>query len=222
MARRRTKERIIETARTLFHVRGFHATSLADILDKAAVNAGSLYYFFKSKDDLLLAVLDAYVELLGPAVMAPAFARTDDPIERIFRVLAGYRRMLIKSGCTLGCPIGNLALELADAGPAVHKKIALNFANWCRAIEQCLDAAAHRLPTDLDRARLSRFVLTVMEGGIMQARGHRSIRPYDEAVAQLRDYFNRLLKPRVRDRRGASKKSKDRAAGAVYRKEQKR
>ncbi len=52
--------------------------------------------------------------------------------------------------------------------------------------------AADRLPRDIDFERMSRFVLTVMEGGIMQARGHRDVRRYDDSVAQLRDYFDRL------------------------------
>ncbi len=191
-----TKERIIHAARELFHVQGFHATTLADIFNKAGVNSGSLYYFFKSKDELLLAVLDAYVDLLHPAVMEPAFARTEDSIERVFSVLDGYRQMLEVTSCTLGCPIGNLALELGATVPEAREKIALNFANWCKAIQQCLDDAADRLPADLDRARLSRFVLTVMEGGILQARGHHSVKPFEEAVAQLRDYFDRLLQQR--------------------------
>lgn len=191
-----TRQKIVEAARGLFHVQGFHATSMADILKKAEVNSGSLYYFFKSKDDLLMAVLEMYVELLWPAVMDPAFAKANDPIERVFAVLAGYREMLVMTGCTLGCPIGNLALELGDSKPEVRGKIALNFTNWCKAIEKCLDEAVDRLPADLDRERLSRFVLTVMEGGIMQARGHRDVKPYDDAVAQLRDYFDRLLGPK--------------------------
>ncbi len=195
VAKQDTRMKIVEAARELFHVQGFHATSMADILKKSGVNSGSLYYFFKSKDDLLLAVLDLYVDLLRPAVMDPAFATTDDPIERVFAVLAGYREMLVMTGCTLGCPIGNLALELGDSKPDVRAKVALNFTNWCKAIEQCLREAADRLPADLDRERLSRFVLTVMEGGIMQARGHRDVKPYDDAVAQLRDYFDRLLGP---------------------------
>lgn len=191
-----TRQKIVEAARELFHVQGFHATSMADILKKAEVNSGSLYYFFKSKDDLLMAVLEMYVELLWPAVMDPAFAKANDSIERVFAVLADYRAMLVMTGCTLGCPIGNLALELGDSKPEVRGKIALNFTNWCKAIEKCLDEAVDRLPADLDRERLSRFVLTVMEGGIMQARGHRDVKPYDDAVAQLRDYFDRLLGPK--------------------------
>lgn len=192
-----TRDRIVEAARELFYLNGFNATSMADILKKAGANSGSLYYFFKSKDDLLLAVLGWYEQMLWSMCMDAPFSQSNDPIERIFFVLDGYRQMLIQSQCTVGCPIGNLALELPDAKPEIRAKIALNFTNWCKAIQLCLDAARDRLPSGMDLPRLSRFVLTVMEGGIMQARSHRDVKHYEEAVEQLRDYFNRLLSGRA-------------------------
>lgn len=188
----KTKDRIILAARELFHTQGYHATSMAEILKKADANSGSLYYFFKSKSELLLAVLGWYEEMLYPEVMDPAFAMTADPIERVFAVLAGYREMLVMTHCTLGCPIGNLALELVDCEPEIRARIELNFTNWCKAIEKCLREAADRLPRDIDLEQMSRFVLTVMEGGILQARGHQDVKRYEASVAQLRDYFNRL------------------------------
>ena len=188
-----TRERLVLAAMELFHLRGYQATGLKDVLKKAEANSGSLYYFFKTKETLLIAVLDKYCELLHPQVIEPAFAVSDDPIERIFAVLQGYRRMLLSAEFKLGCPIGNLALEIGDACTEVREKIALNFANWCEAIRTCLEAAAERFPPELDHAALSRFVLAVMEGGIMQARAHKNIEPFDITVLQLRDYFDRLL-----------------------------
>ena len=52
-----TRERILRTAFQLFHEQGFNATGVATIAREAGVNPGSLYHFFESKDDLLLAVL---------------------------------------------------------------------------------------------------------------------------------------------------------------------
>lgn len=176
----------------LFHERGYASTGVAEIRKQADVRSGTLYHFFPSKEALLLAVLDRYVAMLMPAVMQPAFATTNDPIERVFAVLAGYREFLQGTGFRLGCPIGNLALEVATDLPTAREKVALNLANWCKAIQACLDAAGDRIPRDVDRAALARFVLTVMEGGIMQARAHQRIEPYDDAVRSLRDYFDRI------------------------------
>jgi hypothetical protein len=61
-------------------------------------------------------------------------------------------------------------------------------------IRKCLDDAGERVPAEVDRQQLAQFVLTVMEGAVMQSRAHASIAPFDAAVAHLRDYFNRLLR----------------------------
>ncbi|HWL94793.1 MAG TPA: TetR/AcrR family transcriptional regulator [Phycisphaerae bacterium] len=193
MTDKSTRDRLLDVAMRLFHEQGYAATGVSTILREAGVNSGSLYYFFPSKEALLDGVLDRYMELLWPEVIDPAFAQTSDTIERVFAVLTGYRQMLVITNCTMGCPIGNLALELSDTYPAVREKIKGLFEAWCAAIRKCLDEAGDRLPTYVDRAGLSRFVLTVMEGGLMQARTHRTLEPYDASVAHLRGYVDQLL-----------------------------
>ena len=81
-AKQDTRDRLIETARQLFLKQGYTATGVAEILQNAELNAGSLYHFFPTKEDLLLAVLERYKELLGPLVLEPVYARISDPMER--------------------------------------------------------------------------------------------------------------------------------------------
>jgi len=188
-----TRDRLIEAATELFYVQGYEATSVAEVLEKAEVNSGSLYYYFAGKEELLLAVFDRYKEMLWPAVIEPGFKRESEAIERIFAILQGYREGLLYTVFTGGCPIGNLALEVGDHIPEARKKVAENFSGWCGWIEKCLEEAGERLPASLDRGKLAQFVLTVMEGAVMQARAHGSIAPFDASVAQLREYFNLLL-----------------------------
>src|SRR5262249_12305201 len=155
-----------------------------------------------------------YKENIYPALLEPAFANTEDPIERIFELLGRYRNLILQTDCTYGCPIGRLALEVSPSQRAVHEKIAENFLGWTAAVRQCLLDAGERLPADLDRDQLSTFILTVMEGGVMQSRSHRSVKPFDESVAQLRDYFSRLLG----ENRGSFPASKTSAAAKPNRK----
>src|SRR5690348_9585967 len=107
-----TRERLLQAAMELFTTQGYDATSLAQVLQRAAVNSGSLYYFFKTKEDLLLSGLDFFKTLLYPIVMEPPFRRESDPIERIFAVLAYYRERLLLCDLQYECPIGKLALEV--------------------------------------------------------------------------------------------------------------
>lgn len=171
-----TQDRLIETAQVLFGERGYNGTSILDVLEKAKVNPGSMYYHFKTKDELLIAMLEKYRELLMPALTAPVWAKVSDPIERIFGLLAVYREAIVSTDFGYGCPIGRLAMEIDPGLREVHAGIAANFEGWSAAVQECLEAARSRLPKALDAKRLSRFVLTVMEGGVMQSRSYRSVR----------------------------------------------
>ncbi|HEY2068542.1 MAG TPA: TetR/AcrR family transcriptional regulator [Rhizomicrobium sp.] len=187
-----TKFRLTLTAQRLFAEKGYESTSVADILKAAGANSGSLYHFFPTKQDLLLEVLRLYRDGIYPMLLEPAWVGVDDPIEKIFALLAAYRRMLVGTECLYGCPIGSLALELHEPDPPVRELIAVNFDGWVAAVEGCYVEAGDRLLPDLDRHGLAVFTLTVMEGGVMQARAQRSLDAFDTCIAMLRDYVARL------------------------------
>ena len=189
---RDTRATIIATAMVLFWEKGYGSTSIADILGRAGVNSGSLYHFFPGKQDLLVAVLEGYRDGIWPMLLEPAWAGIDDPIARIFALLAKYRELIVMTECLYGCPIGSLALELHEPDPVVRQRMAENFDGWTGAIRTCLEQAGDRLAADTDLAALAEFVLTVMEGAVMQARTHRDVGYFDRAVAQLRRHFDHL------------------------------
>jgi TetR/AcrR family transcriptional regulator, transcriptional repressor for nem operon len=189
----------------------YNSTSVADVLHSAGVNSGSLYHFFPGKQDLLLAVLDAYHAGIGPMLLEPAWRGVADPLERVFALLAAYRQALALSDCGYACPIGSLALELHEPDQPVRERLAANFSAWRQAVLECLDAAGSRLPRDVDRPQLAAFVLSVMEGAVMQARTYRDLASFDGAVQQLRNYFTRLERaahPAMRTRKTHNKRKR--------------
>jgi len=191
-----TRQRIIESASRLFHEQGYGATSIAAILSDAGVNSGSLYHFFASKEAVLESVLEMYLARLYPQIMQPAELAEPDPLDRIFYLMDWYRTYMQSHACRLGCPVGNLALEVADNHPRIKLLLERNFRNWVGIIRNWLDEAAHRLPENYDLPALAGFILTVMEGGIMQSRAAGSVEPFDQSVAQLRSHIDALLQQR--------------------------
>jgi AcrR family transcriptional regulator len=185
--------KLVDAAMELFAYQGYGPTGLAQIAKKADVLPGSLWYYFPTKEDLLAATLERRQELLGPEVLDPVWAKVDDPIERVFALLAQYRAMLEVSSFEHGCPIGNLALEIGNTHPHSRELLAANFEGWLAAIEQCFRDAATRLPPSVEPGTLAVFVLTTMEGAVMLARTWRDFRAYDASVASLRDYVERLI-----------------------------
>jgi AcrR family transcriptional regulator len=196
-----TRDRLIEAARYLFWDRGFAGTSMADLLAHAEVNSGSFYHFFESKEALLRAVLEGYIHGLRPMVVDPAFSRTDDPVERIFAILEGYRGRILQTDYRYGCPLGRLALEIDPENRPAHKLIAQNFQGWIGAVRECVEQMKDRLPRKTDAEALSTYVLAVMEGGVMLSRSYGSVEPFDRTVKQLREHFRLLLLPKRKRQR---------------------
>jgi len=188
-----TRERLIESARYLFWERGFAGTSMAELLGHAGVNSGSFYHFFDSKEALLRAVLEGYLEQLRPMIVEPAFAVARKPLERIFAILAGYRERILATDSRYGCPLGRLALEIDSENAPAHALIARNFQAWIAVIRECLEEMKPALRPHTDLEALATFVLVAMEGGVMLSRSSRSVEPFDRAVAQLGEHFRLLL-----------------------------
>ena len=188
-----TRDRLIDSARFLFWERGFAGTSMAELLAHAEVNSGSFYHFFDSKEALLRAVLEQYIELLRPMVVNPAFASTPAPLDRIFAILSGYRERIIATDSKYGCPLGRLALEIDPENAPAHTLIARNFQGWIEAVRECIVEMKSSLPSGTDVDALATFVLVTMEGGVMLSRSYRSVESFDRAVAQLREHFRMLL-----------------------------
>jgi TetR/AcrR family transcriptional regulator, transcriptional repressor for nem operon len=128
-----TRDRLVMTAMKLFWENGYGSTSVADLLQAAGVNSGSLYHFFPGKQDLLLAVLEAYRGGIGSMLLAPAWKGVEDPIGRVLALLARYRQGIVQTDCVYACPIGSVALEIHEPDPPVRKALAANFEAWTDA-----------------------------------------------------------------------------------------
>jgi len=190
----------------LFWRQGYEATGVAQIQAEAGVLPGSFYFFFKSKEALLLAVLDRYMEILHSALRDPVVRKTRDPLERVFTLLDFYRKQIKESRFELGCPIGNLALELGNRSAEARQKLNALFDTWRAMVEAFFVEAQDRFPRGTDFKALSTFVLTTMEGGIMLARANQDVRQFDRAVKQLRNYLELMqigtkVVPRKRSRK---------------------
>ncbi len=187
-----SRQRLLLAAMQLFAAKGYGSTSIADVLGLAQVNSGSLYHFFPGKQELLLAVLEEYRNGIDTMLLMPAWEDVEDPVQRIFALLARYRAALVQTECSYGCPIGSLALELHEPDPVVRTALAANFEAWITAIQKCLRDASDRLPRKIDIRSLAEFVLITMEGAVMQSRTYRDIAFFDRAVQHLQGYFGCL------------------------------
>ncbi|MDP8943447.1 MAG: TetR/AcrR family transcriptional regulator [Actinomycetota bacterium] len=183
---RATKQRIVSAAAALFHERGVSATSVEHVLAAAGSGKGQFYRYFSSKDDLLRAVLGHHIEQeLG--LGRPLVEELDDwpGIEAYFEaIVAGQEAR----GLVGGCPIGSLALELADRDEALRRDLAAAFARWQGRIEQGLARMKENgtLRPDADPAWLATVTLASIQGGYLLATTHKDLGPLRAALEAAR------------------------------------
>lgn len=105
------RQRIIDAANQLFYTRGYNQTSFRDISVATGIPRGNFYYYFKTKDDILGAVVDARVKSYGEMI-AQVEQSTADPRERLL-AFAGMMEQHSDDVIAVGCPVGSLSTELA-------------------------------------------------------------------------------------------------------------
>ncbi len=111
---RRTKgsqrrDALVAAARTTLHEQGVHATTLADVAAAAGIPVGNLYYYFKTKDDIVGAVLDAYDDDYPKLrQLLDTQPTPKDRLKTLVRLLIGAKDRITAHGC----PIGSLCSEL--------------------------------------------------------------------------------------------------------------
>lgn len=111
-----TRERIVEAADDLFYRRGYEHTSFADIAGAVSISRGNFYHHFKSKDEILDAVIAQRVAKTK-AMLETWEQEGDTPADRI----RCFIRILITNQADImlfGCPVGTLTTELAKLNHA--------------------------------------------------------------------------------------------------------
>src|SRR5215216_4239123 len=103
------RERLVASATELVHQNGVERTTLAQIAQAADVPAGNLYYYFKTRDDLLRAVIDARGESIHALLASVEQRRT--PSARL-KALAHSWAAVADVVAAHGCPLGSLCFEL--------------------------------------------------------------------------------------------------------------
>lgn len=104
------RERLLEAARALIHQQGFNQTTLAHIARESGVPLGNVYYYFKTKDDIVAAVIDDYRQRID-GMLREFEESVPDPRRRLLFLIkrtSGAKDELAMHGC----PIGSLCQEL--------------------------------------------------------------------------------------------------------------
>ena len=170
-----TRQRILSTARELFHANNYADIGIKQICDAAQVQKGSFYHFFPSKRDLALAVIEDMAEDWAHGFVHEAFDQALPPMERLDYLIdaAYYWQKAAKDieGRMPGCLFGNLVLEISTRDDVLRAKLSAVFDKTKQRFEETLQQAVQNgaiAPLDTDLT--AQAMLSYLEGMILLAK----------------------------------------------------
>lgn len=174
-----TRADIIDCADDLFYRQGFEATSFADIAAAVGISRGNFYYHFKTKDDLLEAVIARRVANTT-AMLQDWETAGEDPAERI----RSFIQILIRNRDKIeqfGCPVGSLSTELAKLKHGAQDEAARIFTLF----RVWLRRQFERLGRAVDADALAMHLLVRSQGVATLSAAYRDAAFVDREVASM-------------------------------------
>ncbi len=157
-----TRDQIVEMADRLFYEQGFSHTSFADVASAIGISRGNFYYHFKTKDEILGAVIERR-KASTRAMLADWEAESASPMARIecfIKILIRNRSKIMQ----FGCPVGTLSAELSKLDHAAHEDAAEIFSlfrDWLRAQFEAMGCGARSDALALHALALSQGVASL-------------------------------------------------------------
>lgn len=187
-----TRNRIVQAAAELMHVRGVAATTIDEVLASSATSKSQFYQHFDDKTDLVYDV----ISIRADEILSWQRLR----LEKVdsFRGLHHWRDAMVQR-CALrrglwGCELGSLAAELSDSDDRARESLAAHFAEWrgllAAALERMRDTGALR--PDVDAPTLATGLLAAVEGGYLLSQTAHDPRlmqtALDSSIAYIRSF----------------------------------
>jgi TetR/AcrR family transcriptional regulator, transcriptional repressor for nem operon len=185
---RSNRDRIVDSAWELFWLRGYHATSIADIAQLAGLPKGSIYNYFASKEALVLVVLGRLKYQTETELRLKVLQGTLSPSDIVQRLLDHYLELYARLEYGRGDPLGGRMAELADTHPRLAEQLRPLQQAWLTVVTQKIWAYAtvNRIPALVEKADALAWVIwAALQGVLIQMKIAHSSEPLREAKQTL-------------------------------------
>jgi TetR/AcrR family transcriptional repressor of nem operon len=175
------QERLLRHGIRLFQEQGYHATGIQQIASAAGIPKGSFCYYFATKEEFALRVVDRYAARIEAGIR-DSFARTGlPPLARLRAYFDDALASMKADGTSRGCAIGNLLAEIGDTNDVLQKALHAAWERLVVAIQAFLEEARRMetLSPATDLHCLAGLLLSGWEGALIAMRAQRSTGPLE-------------------------------------------
>jgi TetR/AcrR family transcriptional repressor of nem operon len=175
-----TRRTILEAGIRSILKKGYDQSGLTEILREAGVPKGSFYYYFASKEDFGLQLIEHWLEHYGEAEASLREA-TLSPLTRVRRFFEARCRLFKRLRQEHGTVVGMCLLEMATHNETFRCRVERILADWQEQLTGCLTEAQRvgEIAPDRDARTLAEFCLISWEGAVQRARTIQDTTPLD-------------------------------------------
>jgi len=187
-----TKQKLIKMGAKAMLEKSYHAVGIQEILTEVGVPKGSFYYYFDSKEDFGVAIIEYYGEQLANNIKGKLLDSTHSPRERMFEYYLGIRNFYAVNGCGQGCLIAKFATEVANLSPLMRVALKKEFDKWLELFSTCIREGQllGEINSDLDPESLAEFLYTSWEGVLIRMQVNQNLTPIDNFINYA---FDRII-----------------------------
>jgi TetR/AcrR family transcriptional regulator, transcriptional repressor for nem operon len=181
MVKQVTKQKIIEIGARIIHQKGYYHTGIQEVLKAAGIPKGSFYFYFASKEDFGLQIIDyfnhRYLDSVRPIINETSLS----PVKRLEKIFDSFIAFFKGMNCTCGCPIGNLSQEMGDLSPAFRSKLNESFELMVEVIVGLLAEGreAGEVPSGLDLEETANFIVSGWHGALIRMKIVKATEPLE-------------------------------------------
>ena len=182
-----TRDKILQKAKELVYKHGFKSTSMDQLAISCGIKKANIFYYFATKEKLGLEILEYLTAWAEKEVLEPAFTSDLHPTEQVRHYIRQVRRGFEAQGCQGGCPLGNLAVEMADVDERFRTRLSDFFATWELLIENSLRRGQEKgqFGGSLNPKEAALFIVSALEGAILMAKTKRDPEVFANVEAHL-------------------------------------
>ncbi|HED35819.1 MAG TPA: TetR/AcrR family transcriptional regulator [Gammaproteobacteria bacterium] len=190
----KTRERLLQTAFQEMHAHGFQGMRVDEVLRLSCLQKGAFYHHFDSKTELGYAVLEEQIKPLIESVWLEPLTDIDNPVKDLPRFLDSLGERITPTMREHGCPLNNLAQEMACLDEGFQKRIAKLFSDWIDAFQAMLVKGQQHgyIRENVDCHQVARFLVAVLEGCISLFKVEHSAEQWQACRTQLAAYMTSL------------------------------
>ena len=161
--------------------KGFNNVGINEILETVGIPKGSFYYYFDSKEDFGLQLIDRYSKKSLETLKRFLEDDSKNPKERILGFYLHMRNHYQQKNYREGCLLGNCSLELSDLKESYSKKIASALEEWEDVFVKCIEdgQAMGNIQNVMESRKLAGFMLNNWEGALLRMKATKSPKPLD-------------------------------------------